>query len=798
MPLLQVSAVAHPDGNRVDLSWQYAISTPAFDGVRVVRRQGRYPEQPDDGVIVADVTAANVASDVGLPAEQVYYYGLFPFVGDPPVYEINTANRATSLVTAPNGYGAYMLKLLPAIYHRYDKDTQFLARFLQLTGGQLDQFHSLANFSAHLRHLQKTPGELLPLLAQWIGWKTDYKRDLISQRKEINYAPGLYSRMGLLPTVEATIKRISGWESHTKEYVHNVFASNRPARLNLWTLQCANNGVWTTQEQLLTTDYCYEGRATHAVDENDVHWLFYHTQRQGRWEIWYKTSPSYLLTANLATEVTTGVISNELWFALTEAGIALDQTSQLTNISSHVWEINDGPQRFVVELSSAAVWVYDVNHGAQSFAPSQALIVNECVNKYPSSAAQGSNLWVFWTSYDESSMQWQVHYRRRYDAQWDEVGPRVFDDATSNPFMKVGVYDTTVQRRRAYVSADGNGGLWLCWQERVANRWQLLYNYHNGTAWSEAIELPLDASLDPQVQDDIMLLVTPSLPNPRLYLFWSRQRPVSSATGSCWQVALRVKTDQLFNNANWSPVHVLPKALIDNHHDREPFAILSSLQQVELFWASNRTDSGWSIWRTTLIDYATDAWSTPERISEAVYQQRAPLAINNPNGLTLLYRSNRHIVYHSDVYRSTENFDERYAGSLFSDVRHQQLIKLRDRFEDPQRYTHDMGDNGKRDDTHRISRDTLGVFLSSETLDDTELHKGIDRLRQVVREFMPITDRAVFIPNRTVHVDYIYGYDSPPQEDSQYIVSAYSDVWLKTDSANAMATGEDFMSSLDT
>ena len=36
--------------------------------------------------------------------------------------------------------------------------------------------------------------------------------------------------------VEATVKRIIGWESRTKEFAHNVFLSNRPERLNAFNM----------------------------------------------------------------------------------------------------------------------------------------------------------------------------------------------------------------------------------------------------------------------------------------------------------------------------------------------------------------------------------------------------------------------------------------------------------------------------------------------------------------------------------------------------------------------------------
>jgi phage tail-like protein len=801
MPLQSIQAVAHPAGNRIDLAWWPDATLPA-DGVRVVRREGRYPQHPQDGVIVADVTTATAVSDLNLPAERVYYYSLFPFTGGPPVYEYDPGNRAMALATAPNGYAQTMLGLLPAIYHRYDKDTRFLARFLRIGGGQLDQFHSLANFSRRLRQLDKTPGPLLPLLAQWIAWQTDYKRDLNTQRDEIRNAPAIYRRIGLAPTLEATIKRINNWESRSKEYVHNIFASNQPPRLNLWSLRRDSGGAWSATETLQSLDYCYEGRASHVVDSNGVRRLFYHTQRKGRWEIWSKTTPWAALSPDMLGELAAGPITAALWQALTDAGLSLAQTSMLSVIGSRVWEIADGARRFTIEREAAQLTVYDRNEDAMAFGHSRPEVAGPelaaRINKYPSVAPQGDVLWLFWTVCDEATGRWRVELRRRQNAQWSEVGPAAADGAAINPFIEAGDYAAARPRRRAFAAADGDGGVWLFWQEYGNGRWRLRYNYHDGVAWGEAISLPLDGGADPRVQDDIMAVVTPGATE-RIYLFWARPAAVVSADGERWQVAVRMKNDQALDAANWSAVKTLPKAAADNHHDREPFALLNAGGQPEVFWASNREDSGWSVWRSTLLNFETGNWSPAERITEPVSQQRAPLpvALGAGSGLGLFYRGNRKRVYNSEIYRATEMHDERYGGSFAADTRHYRLIELRDRFEDPQRYTYDTGRNGVRDDGDRIARDTIGAFIGTDTLTDQEVANGVARLRPIVQEFMPMTDRAVFITDRTVHAEYVYDYTRPATAAPRYIDSSYLDEWVGTAEESALADGEDFSAELE-
>lgn len=794
MPLQFIEAVAHPEGNRINLAWRLDSTVPV-DGVRVVRREGRYPQHPQDGVIVADVTAGTGVSDLNLQAERVYYYSLFPFTGSPAVYEYDRLNRAMALATAPNGYAATMLGLLPAIYHRYDKDSQFLARFLKLGGGQLDQFHSLANFSRQLRQLEKTPGPLLPLLAQWIAWQTDYKRDLNSQRDEIRNAPAIYRRIGLVPTLEATIKRINNWESRSKEYVHNIFASNRPPRLNLWSLRRNGAGAWSAAETLQSLDYCYEGRAAYAVDDNGIRWLFYHTERKGRWEIWSKATPSVALALELLGELAAGLISAKLWQALTDAGLTLAQTSQLNNIDTRVWEILDGTRRFVIEREAAQLTVYDLNADAMAFGSSRPQIAGPDmaagINKYPSVAVQDEVLWLFWTVYDETTGQWQVRTRRRQNAQWSGIGPEPADSAAVNPFIEAGNYDAARQRRRAFAVSDNGGGVWLFWQEYGNGRWQLRYNRHDGAVWGEPVSLPLDGGADPQVQDDIMAVLTPLAPA-RIYLFWARRAAVTSTSGQRWQVAVRMKSDQVLNASNWSAVKTLPKATADDHHDREPFALFNPGGQLEVFWASNREDSGWSVWRRTLLNFNSGNWGAAEKITEPACQQRAPLPVRLGAEIGLFFRGNRKLVYDSEIYRATETHDERYGGSFTADARHQRLIELRASFEDPQRYTYDTGVNGTRNDDDRIARDTIGAFIDTDMLTDAEVESGVSRLRPIVKEFMPMTDRAVFITDKTVHSEYVYDYARPGTVAPHYIHSSYLDEFSGVTEESALATGEDF------
>jgi Phage tail protein (Tail_P2_I) len=305
MRLLNVSARAHPEGNRVDLAW--VNPTPIPDGYRlqIVRRLGGYPTTPEDGTVITPPADAITHSDGDLHGETMYYYTFFPSSNTTQA-QLDPHNRAAAMATSPYGLGGLMYGLLPEIYRRYDiatvlssddtarqhldpddQDCGLLRRFLDLPGGQLDQLYSLARAALRLHDVAELDGALLPLLAQWIGWRTDHSATLAAQRNEIRFAPALYRRTGTAAAVVATTSRLTRRPCRIKEYVHNVARTNAPARLNLWTLARAEGGAWGTP-QLLSVNFAYDGAATAVRQPDGSTLLLYHTYRRHGWDIWAK------------------------------------------------------------------------------------------------------------------------------------------------------------------------------------------------------------------------------------------------------------------------------------------------------------------------------------------------------------------------------------------------------------------------------------------------------------------------------------------------------------------------------
>ncbi|MFJ4783908.1 hypothetical protein [Streptomyces sp. NPDC088794] len=686
MRLLDITATARSDGNSIDLTWAYPkdVVPPS---IRVVRREGTHPQDPHDGVTIAQGEGLTGTSDNGLLGEHVYYYALFPFTGDPPVYDPDPHNVAAATATTHYGFADRLYGMLPALYRRYDADRPparsvdkpsldtdpgQLRGFLDLPGAELDRLYSLGRAALSLADLERVEGGLLPLLAQWIGWRTDHSLPVAAQRNEIRYAPRLYRGTGSVPTLDATVARVSGWPNRTKEFVHNVARSNRPERLNLWSTLRDAAGDWSTPS-LASVDFAHDGRPA-AVQEADGSTLFvYHTHRQHGWDIWSK------------------------------------------RYADGDWE------------------------------PSRPVTDGPATDKNPAAARQGDKLWLFWQTYDPAQAARDRHWRINFTVRTPTAdGPRWSVPAVFG--------DPSIERRLPAAVADDAGGVWLFWLERVAGVWQLRHNRHDGTDWqlTTPAAFPLAGGQDPRVEDDLCVVFHPTETAARLWLFWARREPAGPAGQSRWSVFYRIKQGLAPATSDWSQVRSLPRTT-EGFHDRQPAPRVTPSGTVEVFWSSTR-GGGWSIVRAGLTP-GTLAWDTPEEVVGAPYARRGPLAVPTGQGTLLTYRSNEGITYASEEFGATSTLDNRYAGTTSVDTRDTAKREARGTFEDFQTYTYDTGSGGRRTDADRISRDTVGLFLTPDTTDPVRTDAVVTRLAGALADFMPVTTRPVFIthpPSGTV------------------------------------------------
>jgi len=591
------------------------------------------------------------------------------------VFEGDLHNRVAAMATSPYDFAGQMYALLPALYHRYDeapgpttgtavapadRANGQLRRFLDLPGGQFDQIYSLTRAALGFHNLDRVPGSLLPLLAQWIAWRTDNSLELGAQRNEIRFAPAIYQTIGLIPTVEATVKRITNWESRTKEFVHNVARTNQAERLNLWSMLRPPAGAFGAAG-LASLNFVYDGRASAAHETDGSLSFFYHTYRRHGWDIWTK------------------------------------------RFAGGQWQ------------------------------PSEPVVDQAGVDKHPAAALQGARMWLFWESCDPSlpppARKWRINFRTRAGSVWSATEV---------------LFDAATERRSPVATVDGNGALWLFWLERTPTGWAVKYNRNDGVQWLPAsVDFPRDAGRDPRVECDLFILFHPTSVNQRLWLFWARQEPGGPPGQSRWSIAYRVKQGLNPAAADWSAVRLLPKAAAGDH-DREPSLVVAAGGNIELFWSSTR-NGGWTLWRATL-DIAAFTFDPPQQLTKTPFSHRAPIAVDTGSGTLLAFRSNESLEYGSAVYGATRTVDARYGGTTTVNTRNAARLALRGKFEDFQTYTYDAGQNGVRTNNDRVARDTIGLFLTPPGIVDPEQTRAtVSRLANALAEFMPITERAVFI-----------------------------------------------------
>lgn len=712
MRLTAITAAASADGNSIVLTW--INPDPAtYPGIRVVRKKHTYPVTVHDGVVVLDGTdlhdsltspgeALHSYLDENLKGETAYYYSLFPFQGDPPEYVVESHNRCHAMATSPFGFADQMYEQLPRIYHRYDtkmpdttaavlerlRESGQLRRFLDLPGSILDQFYSSARASLDLHDRQKLDGNLLPLLAQWIGWHLDFRLEFDSQRNEIRNAPHLYKTVGLPPTVEATVKRLTNWESRIKEFVHNIFLTNNPERLNIWAMQRDEADQWQEASDPLSLDFAYEGRPTAVTLADGTNYLFYHTKRKECWHIWYKTYS-------------------------TESG----------------------------------------------WSPSAPLCEGKALEKHPTAVLQGTTVWLFWGSYHNEQKSWCILYKTMSNGQWSDT--TVFRDYTT-------------ERKSPVATVDASGGLWLFWQEKNGSSWQTYYNRHDTSDWEldPPALFPQDGGQDVRLESIPTVVFQTSGGQERIVLFWA-QRENSGPGQKRWSLAYRTKNSiDPFNSGDWDSVIIKTKALATTN-ENDPVAVTAAGDTLNIFYSCDHNGS-WSLWQTDL-DIGTGNWSTDTQISDSPFSERYPLPVTLDGDLTLLYRSNKHLSYTSDVYKATETIDLRYSGSVAGVADNIAKNSLHGTFNDFQAYSYDTGVNGKMTDSNWYSRETMGIYLTPDTEDPYLIVRNQKVLRGVLHQFIPMQTRYVFIIEPAVYTEKIYTYDFPLDDEQRSIGEEFTD-----------------------
>lgn len=290
---VKVTAESNPRGGRIDLSWTNPPES-VFKGVKIVRREVTYPDAAaivkDAGIFNEELRAGEAATyaDEQLKSETIYYYAVAAYdTSDPPNY---FPVFVSTMSTTDYGAAAQLFENLPSLYRRADtlappdiarvapedRARGQLRRLLDMFGMEFDLVRSYAAGMRNFHDVDRIDGQLLPLLAQWIGWQTDYSLPFVNQRNEIKFAPHFYRTNGIAANLRAMINRLTTWDAQVKEFVHNILLTNNAERLTLWQKH-RHDDKWET-EQLVSSHVAYDGRPCVIQDDEQRQWLFYHAR----------------------------------------------------------------------------------------------------------------------------------------------------------------------------------------------------------------------------------------------------------------------------------------------------------------------------------------------------------------------------------------------------------------------------------------------------------------------------------------------------------------------------------------
>jgi phage tail-like protein len=305
------------------------------------------------------------------------------------------------------------------------------------------------------------------------------------------------------------------------------------------------------------------------------------------------------------------------------------------------------------------------------------------------------------------------------------------------------------------VCVDATGNLWLFWASRRDGTWKIWYDRSDGTTWDTPKVLTGGSLPDREP----FALFDPAADG-RLWVFWERKK-----ANGLWNVFSRTTTNLNFaslTNADWVETENLPApASFDN---REPAATLAPTGEVELYFASNRTD-GWNTWTR----FVTPSTQGPEaNITNGQATQRAPAPLRiPPTRVRLFFRTNDTFIYTSSVYPAAQTFDARYSGSTTVDMRNPTKLSLRGTMRDLGRYTYDVRrpDPGDPEPVQGLpeglyARDSVGVYLTPDTDDQALILRQRRLFANALRRFIPIQVRLSFLIDE-IFQERIYTYDQP-------------------------------------
>lgn len=903
MAIRNFTADSNPRGNRIDLSWVNPDLSefPGFRGVRILRRELTHPTGPESAIFDDTTTPAGATgkfSDAGLKGNTVYYYAIVAFdqVGNRSAPALASALATTSYESAGRLYDE-----LPSIYSRLDtvmppdvaevdpedRTRGQLRRLMELFGTQFDLLRSYAAATCDFSDVNRVDGGLIPLLAEWMGWQTDFTLPLSKQRNEVRYAPHFHRTTGIAANFRATLNRLTTWDAQVKEFVHNVFMTNAPEQLFIQETERHGAG-WPQRPEvgLVTLDVAYEGRPAAVTARDGRVLLFYHTrqslprqptgQAREQWHIWLKEYdqgawlPARRLTFDGESNKYPSALERadgNVWvfwtggggsagtnriklmlmsagrpanpprisgtnvgpFALTDGGEVKVSIDDGTTAIDRVVVVRPEDFQDITEASPeeiAAVLNRELP-GVDATIEAGAIALTSRtpgtaskLTMTPTAAAATLGLAGSASGSDASRAQLTGRTGPFTFTEGDRLVVRVDDRparavvfsqgqlsvsqvvaaingvlpgaATETngvlnltslitgaaSYVSVDVDSSTAARELGFgislppaepdsentdpaVLADNSGNVWVFWRSRPLTSQvagapsRLWYNRFDVVtrSWGTAKQLTTGSDYEPAVAFDPGSGV---VGQGRIWVTWSRKKVTDR-----WNIFHRTTTKidfQTIGDSDWVEAGLTPAP--PDYDRREPAPVFTGSGRVELYFSSNRVD-GWHVWFNTLSPAPA---ADEQQITSGQFTSRAPAAVGTSQGVRVWFRNNASQGYTSPSYPASQTIDARYAGSTTADTRNATKMGLRGNLQDVLRYTYDTG----REEDDWYARDTVGIYLTPDTDDEQLILRKQSTLANVVRRFLPIQVRAVFIIQQ-VYPEFVYTYALPGAVEPRFI-----------------------------
>jgi hypothetical protein len=436
---------------------------------------------PDTGDVLRTITIEDTA---GVDPQTVYYYSVYLL--DPGGTAWKTPReelRASVMSTGTFGMQDRLYALLPSIHRYNDEPTPALAgtgqlrRFLQVFGAGLDQARGFAEGLRDRQAIERVRVEQVPELASWIAWQSDQTLPSYRQRMDVVFAPELYSTVGTLPNIKRMVERETGWLCEIKELVHNVFMTNAAEPLHIWELWSLSGQI--DSDEPITTKLTeapagsrswFDGRPAVAADPMGVLWLFWHSTRSGRRELWCQkigdTEPARPVFAHLPIDS-----PNDTWS---------DSAPAVVLWNGQLWLFWDSDR-----AGTRDIWAWPFTDKGTGPAP-QRVTSHPAEDRSPAVMVDGGNqLWLFWQS-----------NRRGPIDIWAETCNIVAGEPSWSAPVRVTGTDSQDLTPAAVLDPDGH--VRLLWSRARGNNAAIYEAVFSAGAWSEPEQLPeVDKSGDP-------------------------------------------------------------------------------------------------------------------------------------------------------------------------------------------------------------------------------------------------------------------------------------------------------------